>query len=90
MSNLLVLLVLLMTTFLSSLFSPARGQDGCRFSAFLGGMAARGDQARFRVGRSPVPPGGVLDLPPPFPIFGQHTHFRLLYRRISEDCQDAG
>jgi hypothetical protein len=64
MSNLLVLLVLLMTTFFSSLFSPARGDELLLFS-FLAWYGFRGNSGELSRGQSPVPPGSVLDLPPP-------------------------
>ena len=53
MSHLLVLLVLLMTTFLSGLFSPASAQFSMR-----GGL-----WHQCHVELEPVPPGGVLEVP---------------------------
>ena len=58
MSYLLVLLVLLMTTFLSSLFSLANGDDGLPLDSFVGLI---GSDIRPSLG--PVPPGGVGEVP---------------------------
>jgi hypothetical protein len=59
MPNLLVLLVLLMTTFLSSLFSPASGLQLYSFVGFYGFNQTRvaPDDP------TGVPPGGVLEVP---------------------------
>ena len=59
MSNLLVILVLLMTTFLSSLFSPARGDDEFPVFSLTGWWGTNGQP----VEQGPVPQGDVFEVP---------------------------
>jgi hypothetical protein len=67
MSNLLVLLVLVVTIFLSGLFSPVSGQeDEFQSYSLLAWYGDNGSPNELSVaGAKPVPPSSVLVLPPP-------------------------
>jgi hypothetical protein len=82
MSNLFVILVLLMTTFLSSLFSPARGDDDFDVFSFTGWWGSN----QSIVGRN-VPPGifevpiHMRELP-----FKMHVCIREIFVLNDSDC----
>jgi hypothetical protein len=67
MANLLVLLVLVVTICLSSLFSPVSGaEDEFEPNSLLAWFGDQGNSSSLSiVGERPVPPGSVLELPPP-------------------------